>query len=534
MRRVCIAGGGFAPTLRSRVSRGGRLRGRRRLYTDAGERGRDRRGDRRDRLHRLRGDARARGARHRRRRDTEPPTPSDDDRDPEGGCRGHLREAARARRPAGRRDGVARRRARPPHGDVVHVALPAGLYRAAARSSRRTGSARSTRSTSATTRGDSARCTDPMRWQFDRSVAGSGVLANLGSHAIDLIHWWFGPVGRVAAIARTVIPVRRMAAGAHRLVSVEDLSTAMLLLCRRDARVAERRLGRPRRLVSASRSRCTGAKRAPGCATRPAGAPSERLEICDEDATTPEPWSCPASRTPGGRTWARRASTVSSPRSWRTDRAVRARELRRRPARAVRSRRRHRSVQRRALGRGRLQRRRDGVKILFMSQPQVLHPIYDEFCAGAPEHYEIVLYESELPARPSSKAWMWSSRSGARSPPRSFATSAREADLLLWQILGTGLDDVDVDGFPPPRYPPREHTGAVQRGRACRARAVPHAALREALPGLAGLDRGAAPLRSVHRGARRAHARADRVWGERERARQARGARSRCGSSPTT
>jgi len=40
------------------------------------------------------------------------------------------------------------------------------------------------------------------------------------------------------------------------------------------------------------------------------------------------------------------------------------------------------------------------MKILFMSQPQVLHPLYDEFCAGAPGHYEIVLYQSELPARP--------------------------------------------------------------------------------------------------------------------------------------
>ena len=50
----------------------------------------------------------------------------------------------------------------------------------------------------------------PMRWQFDRSIAGSGALANLGSHAIDLIHWWFGPVARVAAMTRTVIPARRM------------------------------------------------------------------------------------------------------------------------------------------------------------------------------------------------------------------------------------------------------------------------------------------------------------------------------------
>jgi predicted dehydrogenase len=70
----------------------------------------------------------------------------------------------------------------------------------------------------------------PMRWQFDSAAAGSGALANLGSHAVDLIHWWLGPVARVAAVTRTVIPARETAAGVVALVSVEDLSTATLLL----------------------------------------------------------------------------------------------------------------------------------------------------------------------------------------------------------------------------------------------------------------------------------------------------------------
>jgi predicted dehydrogenase len=70
----------------------------------------------------------------------------------------------------------------------------------------------------------------PMRWQFDRSAAGSGALANLGSHAVDLVHWWLGPVDRVAAVTRTVIPHRPTAAGGTARVSVEDLSTATLVL----------------------------------------------------------------------------------------------------------------------------------------------------------------------------------------------------------------------------------------------------------------------------------------------------------------
>ena len=87
------------------------------------------------------------------------------------------------------------------------------------------------------------------------------------------------------------------------------------------------------------------------------------------------------------------------------------------------------------------------MKILFMSQPQVLHPLYDEFCAGAPEHYEIVLYQSELPARPQfGGVNVVVEVGGAVSTPE-LRDLGGEADLLLWQILGTGLDDVDVTGF---------------------------------------------------------------------------------------
>ncbi len=35
-----------------------------------------------------------------------------------------------------------------------------------------------------------------------------------------------------------------------------------------------------------------------------------------------------------------------------------------------------------------------------MSQPHVLHPIFDEFCAGAPNAYQITLYDPALPAAP--------------------------------------------------------------------------------------------------------------------------------------
>lgn len=87
------------------------------------------------------------------------------------------------------------------------------------------------------------------------------------------------------------------------------------------------------------------------------------------------------------------------------------------------------------------------MKILFMSQPQVLHPLYDEFCAGAPEHYEIVLYQSELPARPQFDGVNVVVEVGGAVSTPELRDLGSDADLLLWQILGTGLDDVDVAGF---------------------------------------------------------------------------------------
>ena len=87
------------------------------------------------------------------------------------------------------------------------------------------------------------------------------------------------------------------------------------------------------------------------------------------------------------------------------------------------------------------------MKILFMSQPQVLHPIYDEFCAGAPESYEVVLYDTERPARPQFEGVQVVVEVGGAVSTPELRNLGAEANLLLWQILGTGLDDVDVEGF---------------------------------------------------------------------------------------
>jgi phosphoglycerate dehydrogenase-like enzyme len=87
------------------------------------------------------------------------------------------------------------------------------------------------------------------------------------------------------------------------------------------------------------------------------------------------------------------------------------------------------------------------MNILFMSQPQVLHPIFDEFCAAAPPHYRVQLFDAESPAAPQFDGVdVVVEVGGAVATPALLDLGAAQS-LLLWQILGTGLDEVDVAGF---------------------------------------------------------------------------------------
>ena len=63
----------------------------------------------------------------------------------------------------------------------------------------------------------------PMRWQLERAQAGSGSLANLGSHAIHLLHWWFGGFRRVCGMLTTFVKERSSGtAGGSVPVEVDD------------------------------------------------------------------------------------------------------------------------------------------------------------------------------------------------------------------------------------------------------------------------------------------------------------------------
>ncbi len=67
----------------------------------------------------------------------------------------------------------------------------------------------------------------PFGWRHNRAAAGSGVVGDLASHAIDLAEFLAGPIAAVTATMRTYVPVRP--AGATTApVTVEDAVAATL------------------------------------------------------------------------------------------------------------------------------------------------------------------------------------------------------------------------------------------------------------------------------------------------------------------
>jgi predicted dehydrogenase len=67
----------------------------------------------------------------------------------------------------------------------------------------------------------------PLQWRQTRAEGG-GVLADIGSHLIDLSLWWLGPIARVRCDLRTFTPARPAAGGGTAAVDVDDAATCQL------------------------------------------------------------------------------------------------------------------------------------------------------------------------------------------------------------------------------------------------------------------------------------------------------------------
>ena len=70
---------------------------------------------------------------------------------------------------------------------------------------------------------------EPLRWRFQSSAAGPGVVADLGAHVLDLVTWWVGPIRRVLGRCRTLVPERPAEVGGRlRPVDVPDECWALV------------------------------------------------------------------------------------------------------------------------------------------------------------------------------------------------------------------------------------------------------------------------------------------------------------------
>jgi len=70
---------------------------------------------------------------------------------------------------------------------------------------------------------------EPLRWRFQGTLSGPGVVADLGAHVLDLLTWWLGPIRRVLGRCRTLVAQRPAEAGGRmRPVDVPDECWALL------------------------------------------------------------------------------------------------------------------------------------------------------------------------------------------------------------------------------------------------------------------------------------------------------------------
>ena len=71
----------------------------------------------------------------------------------------------------------------------------------------------------------------PFTWRCERALAGSGALADLGSHLVNMLHFLIGKPRRLLGEVHTAIPERRdPATGALRRVENEDIARAFIEL----------------------------------------------------------------------------------------------------------------------------------------------------------------------------------------------------------------------------------------------------------------------------------------------------------------
>jgi predicted dehydrogenase len=74
----------------------------------------------------------------------------------------------------------------------------------------------------------SASPTAPLKWKLT-AEAGGGVIADLGSHVLDLVEWLIGPCAALTAATQIAYPQRPSAIGSRQTVAVDAEDSVMLM-----------------------------------------------------------------------------------------------------------------------------------------------------------------------------------------------------------------------------------------------------------------------------------------------------------------
>ncbi|WP_373356796.1 Gfo/Idh/MocA family protein [Pseudoroseicyclus sp. CXY001] len=64
----------------------------------------------------------------------------------------------------------------------------------------------------------------PLSWRFQKKIAGSGAIGDIGTHVVDMAHYLVGPVAEVNAITRTYVPTRPVQSGGVDKLGASDKS----------------------------------------------------------------------------------------------------------------------------------------------------------------------------------------------------------------------------------------------------------------------------------------------------------------------
>jgi D-3-phosphoglycerate dehydrogenase / 2-oxoglutarate reductase len=84
------------------------------------------------------------------------------------------------------------------------------------------------------------------------------------------------------------------------------------------------------------------------------------------------------------------------------------------------------------------------MNVLFLGQPRNLEPWFRDFVTAVGEEHQVVLYDAEAPLEPQIGNASVVVEQGGGVGSRATIDAAARAGVKLWQVLGTGLDHVDV------------------------------------------------------------------------------------------